>query len=480
MLRLDGITKRFGEVEVLKGVSFDVLGGEVHALLGENGAGKSTIMKIVSGYQPPSGGRILLDGEPVRFQGVADATRRGVRMLYQELALAPDLTVAENLYLGELGRWVDDQSLRSRAAKHFESLGLDLNPDSVVRDLSVGSRQMVAIARALTGSPRFLVLDEPTAPLTALETDQLFGFVRRIRDSGVGIVYISHRLEEVFRIADTITVLRDGRHIATSPAQDTTPEQVVQWMVGRSVLVHSRVSAPAEEEAWRVKVRPALAEAHDLSLRKGEVVGLLGIIGSGRTDFTRAMYGIKGSSDWNGKAVKSASAAARLGIGFVPEDRKTEGSALPRSIEENVVLSNLRGVSRAGLISARLERASAEYWVKALSVRPPDVTRAVELLSGGNQQKVVLARVLAASPRVLVLEEPTRGVDIGAREEIYDLIAGLAKKGLPIVISSGDILEVLSLANRVLIFSRGRIIKQLVAPLDYEEVVAYVAGANVA
>ncbi|HEX2865326.1 MAG TPA: ATP-binding cassette domain-containing protein, partial [Deinococcales bacterium] len=249
MLQLENITKSFGPVEVLKGVSFDIQGGEVHALLGENGAGKSTIMKIVSGYQPPSGGRMLLDGEPVRFASVADATRHGVRMLYQELALAPDLTVAENLYLGELGQWVNDQALRDKAAAHLASLGLDLRPEAVVRNLSVGSRQMVAIARALTGSPRFLVFDEPTAPLTAHETEQLFGFIRRIRASGVGIVYISHRLEEVFQIADRVTVLRDGRHIATAAVADTSPEQVVEWMVGRSVLVRSRVAPPRDEQA---------------------------------------------------------------------------------------------------------------------------------------------------------------------------------------------------------------------------------------
>jgi ABC-type sugar transport system ATPase subunit len=480
MLSLDSITKRFGPVEVLKGVSFDIRPGEVHALLGENGAGKSTIMKIVSGYQPPSGGRILLDGEAVRFASVADATRQGVRMLYQELALAPDLTVAENLYLGELGKWIADGPLLKRAGEHLRSLGLDLDPGAVVNELSVGRRQMVAIARALTGTPRFLVLDEPTAPLTGHETEQLFGFVQRIRAAGVGIVYISHRLEEVFRIADRVTVLRDGRHIATSAVSETSPEQVVEWMVGRSVLAQSRVNESVGESRWRVQVSPERASGSELTLQAGEVVGLLGIVGSGRTDFTRALYGVAGSSNWNGTRVTSPAAAARLGIGFVPEDRKTEGAALPRSIEENVVLSNLASVAKGGLIQPRLERAQAERWVRALSIRPNDVNRPVELLSGGNQQKVVLARVLAAKPAALVLEEPTRGVDIGAREEIYELIAELARGGMPIVISSGDVLEVLSLANRVLIFRRGEIVKELFAPLDHEEVVAYVAGANAA
>lgn len=479
VLVMSGIVRRFGPVTVLHGVNFEVRAGEVHALLGENGAGKSTLMKILAGVQLPSSGTIELAGRPVMFRNVADAARHGVRMLFQELSLAPDLTVEENLYLGEMGALVGDRTLRTQAQAHLERLGLNLPLGRPVRELAVGERQMVAIARALIGEPRVLVFDEPTAPLTTHEIEQLFQFITQIRQRGVAVVYISHHLNEVFRIADRVTVLRDGRNVATSEVAQTTQDQVIEWMVGRQVTVQSRVQAVTEPVTFQIDARPWDAAPFHLELRPGEIVGIVGIVGSGRHAATRALMGLRGESRWNGQVVRSLGDAGRLGIGIVPEDRKVEGAILDGTIRENIGLSSLAQFMQMGLLQGGRERALVRPWIERLHIRPNDPEYLTGSLSGGNQQKVVLARVLAARPRVLVMEEPTRGVDIGAREEIYEVIADLARQGLPIVLSSGDALEVLGLAQRVLVFQGGQLVHELSAPITLEEVVAHVTGATV-
>ncbi|WP_407572351.1 sugar ABC transporter ATP-binding protein [Deinococcus altitudinis] len=479
-LEMQDITMRFGAVTVLHGVHLDVRAGEVHALLGENGAGKSTLMKILAGVQSPTGGTVRLDGEAVSFGSVADAARHGVRMLFQELSLAPDLSTEENLYLGEMGKLVSDRDLRTRAQAHLESLGLSLPLGRPVRELPVGERQMVAIARALIGNPKVLVFDEPTAPLTSHEIEQLFTFIRRIREQGVAVVYISHHLGEVFRIADRVTVLRDGRNVATAETAHTTQDQVIEWMVGRQVSVVSRVRPATGEAAFHIEVRPHGLPASAIDLRPGEILGLVGIVGSGRNAVSRALAGVGGESVWNGKRVRSPREASAQGIGFVPEDRKTEGAVLDGTIGENIGLSSLSQFTRAGFVQSGPERQLVQTWMERMQVRPMNSGYVTGSLSGGNQQKVVLARVLAARPRALVLEEPTRGVDIGAREEIYEVISTLAQAGLPIVLSSGDALEVIGLAQRVLVFRGGVVVKELFSPITLEEVVAHVTGAAVA
>lgn len=486
VLSMRDITKRFGPVQVLHGVQLEAFGGEVHALLGENGAGKSTLMKILAGVQPPTTGSMTLAGQAVSFRSVADAARHGVRMLFQELSLAPDLTVEENLYLGEMGQWVSDPALKAQAAAHLESLGLKLPLGRPVREFTVGERQMVAIARALLGEPRVLVFDEPTAPLTAHEIEQLFAFIRQIRARGVAVVYISHHLDEVFEIADRLTVLRDGNNVATSLVSQTTQDQVIEWMVGRQVTVENRVQTAEQPLKFQIEARPRHLPPLTLQLRSGEILGVVGIVGSGRNALTRALVGVDGESLWTeagqtaSQRIDSLMEAARYGIGIVPEDRKVEGAVLDGTIRENIGLSSLNQFSRAGFLQSRAEQALVGEWMNKMRVKPADPEYLTGSLSGGNQQKVVLARVLAAHPRVLVLEEPTRGVDIGAREEIYEVIAGLAASGLPIVLSSGDALEIVGLAQRVLVMRGGVMVKELHAPVTLEEVVAHVTGAAVA
>ncbi len=482
VLEMHNITQRFGVVKVLHGIDFAVRPGEVHALLGENGAGKSTLMKILAGVHAPSGGSIRLAGEPVQFRSVADAASHGVRMLFQELSLAPDLSVEENLYLGQMSPLVSDRDLRQRVSAHLQELGLNLPLGRPVRELSVGERQMAAIARAMLGQARVLVFDEPTAPLTGHEIQKLFRFIRQIKERGVAVVYISHHLDEVFSVADRVTVLRDGRTVATEDVSKTTQAQVIEWMVGRSVSVVSRVQPVEGPVQLDVTVRPRRLPAASLQLRAGEIVGLVGIIGSGRTEFCRALAGVGGTSTWKSaggtQEIGSLGAALRSGIGFLPEDRKDEGAVLDGSIAENISLSSLGQVSRLGVLQPRREQALVKRWMTDLHIRPQNPGYLTGSLSGGNQQKVVLGRVLAARPRVLILEEPTRGVDIGAREEIYGVIAELARNGLPIVLSSGDAAEVVGLAARILVFRDGQIVHELQAPTTLEEVIAHVTGAN--
>lgn len=476
-LAMRDIVRSFGPVTVLHGVQFEAYPGEVHALLGENGAGKSTLMKILAGVQPASSGTMTLNGQDVTFRSVADAAKHGVRMLFQELSLAPHLTVEENLFLGDMGNFVSERSLRQQAAAHLESLGLNLPLGRPVQEFTVGERQMVAIARALLGNPKVLVFDEPTAPLTAHEIEKLFEFIRAIQQRGVAIVYISHHLDEVFRIADRLTVLRDGRNVASSAVADTTQEQVIEWMVGRKVSVENRVHLSEAPVSFQIEVQPKAAPATQLELRAGEILGLVGIVGSGRNMVTRALIGLEGKSVWNGQPIRSPLEASRYGIGVVPEDRKVEGAILDGTIRENIGLSSLKQFTRGGFLNSSLEKKLVAEWMEKMHVRPNNPEYLTGALSGGNQQKVVLARVLAARPRALLLEEPTRGVDIGAREEIYQVIAELAGEGLPIILSSGDAMEVIGLAQRILVFRDGKVVKELKAPVTLEEVVAHVTGA---
>lgn len=480
LLEMQGITKRFGTFEALKGVDFDLRAGEVHALVGENGAGKSTLMKILAGVQPATAGTMSVAGERVSFGSVADAQAHGVAMVYQELALATDLSVAENLFLGNLSPWVSHAKLAERAGPLLEQVELDVPPLTRLGNLAVGEQQLVEIARALGHERRVLVFDEPTAALSSLETERLFRLIRKLEEQGVGVVYISHRLEEVFELADRVTVLRDGRKVTTAEVAEVTPDDVVRAMVGRDVKRFSR------EPTTRPDEPPIEFEFQDegllpgsISLRPGEIVGLAGVIGSGRSKVLATLFGASGQARLGGARVGSPHHAIDLGMFLVPEDRKLSGLVLELSVRENLAMAILPRLLAAGLfVRAGAERREALKWVESLNLRPPDPEKRVRELSGGNQQKVVVGKALATEPRVLLLDEPTRGVDVGARSEIYGVIDDLAREGMALLIASSDTDELVGLCDRVLVFRGGRVAVTLERPLDESEVVAHVTGAR--
>jgi ABC-type sugar transport system ATPase subunit len=479
-LELRGVRKRFGGVEALRGVDLDLEAGEVHALVGENGAGKSTLMKVLSGAHAPDAGEVRVDGAPVRLGSVANARRAGIAMVYQELTLVPDLTVAENLALGRLPALVSYRRLHADARALLAQMGLEIAPDRPVRALSAGEQQLVAIARAFALAARVIVLDEPTATLSASEVERLFALVRRVRAEGVAIVYISHRLEEIFALADRVTVLRDGARVATERIAGLDAARVVSLMVGRDVRAFHRTPHPPAGPLGTFEVSARGLAPISLALGRGEVVGLAGVVGSGRTEALEAMFGLRGRAALDGARIARPADALSRGIFLVPADRKTQGLVLGLPARENVVLSVLRRLSRAGVVDRGRERRLVGDWFGRLSVRPPAPEKPAGTFSGGNQQKLVLAKGLATEPRVLLLEEPTRGVDVATRTELYGLLDRLAAEGLGLVVSSSDTEELAALCDRVLVFRGGKVVRELMAPLRREEVVAHVTGAVLA
>jgi ABC-type sugar transport system ATPase subunit len=477
LLEMRGVRKRFGGVEALKGVDFTLEAHEVHALVGENGAGKSTLMKVLSGALSPDEGSILLAGRELRLHSVAEAHRDGIVMVYQELNLVPDLTVAENLALGRLPTLVRYRRLHTEAQELLAQIGLRIPPDRLVRSLSAGEQQLVAVARAFAQRAKVMIFDEPTATLSANEVGQLFQLIRRLRSEGVGVVYISHRLEEIFELADQVTVLRDGLRVATAPLSDLTAERVVAMMVGREVRAFRRLPHGQNDVLGEFKVEAPRLAPLAVRLRRGEIVGFAGVVGSGRSEALEAMFGLRGLARWRGQIIASPLEALHRGLFLVPADRKAQGLVLELTARENVVLSVLRRLQRLGVIERRRERRVVENWFRRLSVRPADPERPARTFSGGNQQKLVLAKGLATTPAVLLLEEPTRGVDVATRYELYSLLDELAKGGLGLVVSSSDTEELAGLCDRVLIFRGGRAVAELIAPIEREEVVARVTGA---
>ena len=478
LLTMTGMTKRFGSVVALQDVDFTLEAGEVHALVGENGAGKSTLMKVVAGVQAPDEGSMTLAGEEVRFGSVTEAQATGVVMVYQELALVPSLSVAENLFLGKLPRLVDYRALRSRSRALLAQVELKLDPDAEVGGLSIGEKQLIEIARALAREGRVLVLDEPTAALSSTETDRLFGIIAKVKAQGVSVVYISHRLEEVFRIADRVTVLRDGECVGTRALAETSADEIVQMMVGKSVRRYERPDRRSARDLGRFEIASAPLQSTSITLQAGEIVGLAGVIGSGRERVLPAAFGLHGSARWNDTPIRSPRDAIREGIVLVPSDRKTQGLVLELSVQENVSLATLARLQRYGFMQAGREREQTRRWIERLSLRPPEPHKPARELSGGNQQKVVIAKALATEPKVLLLDEPTRGVDVGARAELYDVIDDLSNRGLGLLLSSSDTEELLGLSDRILVFRDGRVTTELLPPFTYEEVVAHVTGAH--
>ena len=471
VLQLDGVVKSFPGVKALKGVSFDVLPGEVHALLGENGAGKSTLIKVMSGVHAPDSGTLLIDGQPVSLDGPHAARARGIATIYQELLLFPEMSVAENIFAGHAPRGrlggLDWRAMRMQARALLASLDIrDLDVDAVVGALSVGNRQRVEILRALSQDARVLIMDEPTAALGEHDVRRLFEIVRRLRARGVGIVYISHRMEEIFLLADRVSVLRDGEYVGTRRVADTDAGELVQMMVGRRIeqlfpKIEVRIGEPVLEV--RDLVRLPATRGVSFSLRAGEILGLAGLVGSGRSELAQTVFGItpaqSGEIRLGGKPVRIASPAqARgLGIAYVPEDRGTQGLVRPMTVRENVSLSVFSRIAHGGFIDAAAERRLADEAVAQFSIRTAGIEQIVGKLSGGNQQKIVLGKWLATNPRVLILDEPTRGIDVGAKAEIHRIMGELAKQGLAILMISSELPEVLGMSDRVLVVREGRI-----------------------
>ena len=471
-----GITRRYSGVAALSDVSITVQPGEVHGLCGENGAGKSTLLKILVGAERPDSGELVWKGEQVTLANPRAGGLLGIGMVQQELHVIPQLTVGENVFAGMLPRragvFVDWKRLHALTDQALDRLGARFSSTDVVAGLSIAQRQLVEIAKALVKNSSLLILDEPTAALTSIETRALLDIVRSLKEDGVSILYVSHRLEEVFAIADTVTVLRDGKLISTVPASETSPEQVVHGMVGRDVDLAVGTSAPPSEEV-RLQVdrlsREGTFSDISFSLRGGEVVGLYGLIGAGRTETARAIFGLdtidSGSIVIDGRTLARPTPAKCLARGLVysSEDRKALGLVLALSVRKNITMAALRKLTLAGFTRPGAEQRVASDMIARLHVRPPNASRVAQTLSGGNQQKVVLGKWLAVSPRVLILDEPTRGVDVGAKEEIYQIIRDLAAEGLAVLLISSELPEVINLPHRVLVMRAGRLVGDVAA-----------------
>jgi ribose transport system ATP-binding protein len=473
-LRMRGIRKTFPGVVALDGVDLEVRRGEVHVLLGENGAGKSTLMKILSGAIAKDAGEIELLGRRVEIEGPAHAQDLGIRIIYQEFNLIPQLSAAENIFLGKeptLGGGVLDRRRMSREAERLlAELGVRIDPGRAVRDLGIAQQQMVEVAKALSGEARVLIMDEPTSALTETEIHELFATISRLTARGVAVIYISHRLEEVGRVGHRVTVLRDGRLVATHRVGEVTVAHLIRLMANRELTEHfPKKRVPPGRELLRVEGLTRAGVLRDVSfaLRAGEVLGVAGLLGAGRTELARAIMGadpldagkviIKGEE----VRVRAPRDAIRRGVGFLPEDRKTQGLVLELAVSRNLALPSTRRLSRLGVVDAGAEKALAGRWVEELRVKTPGLDQKVVLLSGGNQQKVVLGKWLAADVDVLIMDEPTRGIDVGAKVEIYQLMNRLTAQGAGILMISSELPEVLGMSDRILVMRQGRVAAEI-------------------
>ena len=473
-LKLEGISKSFPGVQALSNVQFEVHAGEVHALLGENGAGKSTLIKIISGVHRPDEGNILVDGTPVQFHNPRDALAQGVATIYQELLLYPDLTVAENIFMGHAPRRrlgvIDWQAMREQAVEILASLDIhDIDVTRKVGTLTVGNRQRVEIAKALSQNARLLIMDEPTAALTEADVVRLFEIVRLLRERGVAIIYISHRLDEVFELADRVTVLRDGQYVGTKPVSETSERDLINMMVGRTIdELFPKAEADIGEVMLEVRNVTRKPLTHDVSfqLRAGEIVGLAGLVGSGRSELAQVIFGFtpaeSGEILIEGKqvSINHPGQAMELGIAYVPEDRGTQGLIRQMTVRENVSLAVLKMLANAPVVDRQAERDLAQRSIKQLNIRAYSTEQIVNKLSGGNQQKVVVSKWLASNPRVLIMDEPTRGIDVGAKAEIHRLMSELAQQGMAVLMISSELPEVLGMSDRILVMRMGRLVAE--------------------
>ncbi len=469
ILQLRGISKSFPGVKALDDVDFDVRRGEVHALLGENGAGKSTLMKVLAGTYTPDSGQILLDGQVVDPKTPLDAKRLGVLLVHQELSLVPGMSVAENIFLGSLpsrGLNIDWRKLQSDAAAILERLESSVSPRDPVGELSIANQQMVEIARALAFDPRIVVFDEPTSSLTEQEKRVLFKNIRRLQEQNVALVYISHRMDEIFELSDRITVLRDGRQRGTVFTDETNEAEVTRLMIGRELDEKQAYVPPTLGEEVLVVddvTVPGVVANATFTVRAGEVVGLYGLIGAGRSELAETIFGLRRPSSGTvrvfgqAKALRSPAEAVEAGIALVPEDRKVQGLVLGMGVLDNMTLPQIDELTWKGFVDASKERMLYVTYKEQLAIKTPGPYQATENLSGGNQQKIVIAKWLAKQPRLLILDEPTRGIDVGSKAEIHRLIRGLADAGIAVIVISSEMPEILGVSDRILTMYEGRI-----------------------
>jgi ribose transport system ATP-binding protein len=464
-----GICKSFGANKVLGGVNLHVRPGEVHALMGENGAGKSTLMNILTGIHKADAGTIMVDGKKVTFRNNKDAEEHGIAFIHQELNIWPNLSVLENLFLMNQPKTrfgtIDFKKMREMAEAKCQEIGIELPLDEIAGECSVGQQQMTEITRSLMLDAKTVIMDEPTAALTERETDRLFDVMRKLKNKGVSIIYISHRMEEVFANCDTITVMRDGQTISSRPTEETNMDQIVGDMVGRvmSEYYPARTNVPGDE-VFRVEgfTQPGVFQDISFNLRKGEILGVAGLMGAGRTEIMRAIFGVdpheSGKLYFEGKEIhiKNPGDAIRQGFGFITENRKTEGLILDFSIERNIALPSEERLAKSHVINDKNEFDFSSELSKRLGVKAQDINLPASTLSGGNQQKVVIAKWVGMHPKLLILDEPTRGIDIGAKKDIYDLMNELTAKGVSIIMVSSELPEVIGMSDRILVIHEGR------------------------
>jgi len=491
LLSLRGASKTFGPVIALADGTIDIRPGEIHALVGENGAGKSTLVKILAGVHAPDGGEFLVDGSQVSFRTPADSKAAGISVIYQEPTLFPDLSVAENIFIGRQPKGaaglISRGEMRRQARALFETLGVPIDPDRIAEGLSIADQQIIEIAKAISLDATVLVMDEPTAALSGVEVERLFGVARGLRAKGAGILFISHRFDEVFALCDRITVMRDGRYIAVHNTADVTVPQIVREMVGRDVdALFPKEDAVIGDTVLTVEGlgRAGVFQNISFEVRSGEIVGLAGLVGAGRTEVARAIFGIDrydaGTVTLHGKALKprSPQAAIEAGIGFVPEDRRKQGLVMDLSVAKNATLTLRNRLARFGLIAGSRETSAANDWSSRLRVKTGSQHYAVSTLSGGNQQKVVLAKWLATEPTLLIVDEPTRGIDVGTKAEVHRLISDLAGRGIAIIMISSELPEVLGMADRILVMHEGRITAELARSEANAELVMHAATSS--
>ena len=490
LLRITDAYKRFGGVQALDGASLTVHYGEIVGLLGENGAGKSTLVKTLAGQHDLDSGSIELSGRPFEQGSPRRAREQGVAIIYQEPSLFPDLTLAENVFVGrqpKRGTAVDWALMKSRTAELFAQLGIDLEPTRLARGLSIADQQMVEIVKALSLDAQLIIMDEPSAALSAAEVTRLLAVARQLKEQNRGVIYISHRLEEVMDLCDSVTVMRDGATVATSPVADTNTTQIVTWMVGREITeLFPKVDAVIGDVVLDVQDLASDGQFHDISftVRSGEIVALAGLVGSGRSEVVRAIFGVDTRSAGEVRlggvplASHSPSAAMAAGVALVPEDRRLQGLFMPASIAHNSAITVLKRLRKAFFIRLSSERSLAREWAEKLQLKYASIDDPVERLSGGNQQKVVLAKWLATKPRLLIVDEPTRGIDVGTKAEVHRLISEEAAQGMAILMVSSDLPEVLGMADRILVMREGRLVAEIPrSEATQERVMTAAAGA---
>ncbi len=476
ILRMKDISKSFSGVHALKNAALELKSGEVVALMGENGAGKSTLMKILTGIHKRDGGEVEVFGKKVEFDNIRQSQDMGIAIIHQELNMMKDLTVAQNIYIGrepkKLGVFIDDRKMERAAKKLLDYVGVKISPGEKLGNLTVGKQQMVEIAKAISLDSKLLVLDEPTAALTSVEVDELFRIMNELKAKGIGMIYISHRMDEINRISDRVTVMRDGEYVGTVNTAETSNEDIVKMMVGRKILGNTKEKSSCPENA------PVVLEVDDLcigqsvknvsfKLRKGEILGFSGLMGAGRTEVARGIFGAdkidSGTIKVNGKVidVTSPRVAVKNGICYISEDRKRYGLLLDKNVTDNSVLANLEDYNRLGFIDDRQARADAEKINKKLRTKTPSLKQILRNLSGGNQQKVVVAKWLLRDADIFIFDEPTRGIDIGAKSEMYDLIEELTKNGKSVIMISSELAEIQRCSDRVIVMCEGRITAEL-------------------